>query len=264
MRLDAAAGACGGREQGRAAARHRRRRGRRRHRAHHRRQDGGGDQGHLHHARPRPARFHAARLRRRRAAARRPHRARPRHGGRDRAALSRRLFGDRPADVRRQARLHPVAHDAAERALARRTSNAHVRAAGSAGASTNLRDDGFAADADPHRARARHALCRPGLRDHACRAPTRRCGPAGSQRCARSFDAQHQHDVRPHARRRSRSRSCPIACAASASCRRSRCRSSSATGATLDRRAARDAARALRRRGRSTARSISANSSTSA
>ena len=48
-------------------------------------------------------------------AACRPHRPRPRHGGRDRAALSRRLFGDRPADVGRQARLHPVAHDAARR-----------------------------------------------------------------------------------------------------------------------------------------------------
>ena len=72
-----------------------RRRGRRRHRAHHRREDGGGDQGDLHHARPRPARLHAARLRRRRAGARRAHRPRPRHGRHDRAALSRRLFGDR-------------------------------------------------------------------------------------------------------------------------------------------------------------------------
>ena len=106
-------GAPGGREQGGEAARHGRRRGRRRHRAHHRREDGGGDQGDLHHARPRPARLHAARLRRRRAGARRADRPRPRHGRHDRAALSRRLFGDRPDHVRRQARLHPVAHDAA-------------------------------------------------------------------------------------------------------------------------------------------------------
>ena len=54
--------------------------------------------------------FHAARLRRRRAGARRPPRPRSRHGRRDRAALSRRVLGHRPADVRREARLRPVPH----------------------------------------------------------------------------------------------------------------------------------------------------------
>src|SRR5262249_55385404 len=64
---------------------------------HHQREDGGGHQGHLHHARPRPARLHAARLRWRRPGACRGDRPRPRHGRGDRAALPGRLFGHRPA-----------------------------------------------------------------------------------------------------------------------------------------------------------------------
>ena len=92
------------------------RRGGRRHRPHHRGEDGGGDQGHLHHARPRSARVFPARFRRRRPGARRPHGARSWHGRRHRAALSRRFFRHRSADVRRQARLHPLAHDADRRA----------------------------------------------------------------------------------------------------------------------------------------------------
>ena len=141
--------------------------------------------------------------------------------------------------------------------------NAHVRATRARRRPRSCARDGFARGPHPHRARARHALCRPGLRDHhRLRRPTAR--GRRLDRAAHELRRAAQGHVRPHARRRSRSRSSPIGCAASASCRRSRCRSSSATGATLDGRAARDAARALRRQGASTARSISASSSTSA
>ena len=67
MQLDRAKANGGRRARGKTAVARYRRSGRR-HRAHHRREDGGSDQGHLHHARPRSARFHAARLRRRRTA----------------------------------------------------------------------------------------------------------------------------------------------------------------------------------------------------
>ena len=115
MALDRAKAERRRRARGKTAVARCRRSGRR-HRAHHRSEDGGGDQGHLHHARPRSARFHAARLRRRRAGARRAHGPRSRHGRRDRAALSGRVLGARFADVRRQARLHPLADDADRRA----------------------------------------------------------------------------------------------------------------------------------------------------
>ena len=103
MRLDLARARAGGRDAGGAAARHRSAQSRRGHRAGHRGQDGGGHQGDLDHARPRPARLHAARLRGRRAGACGPHRARPGHGRPDRAALSRGLFRHRAHHVGRQA-----------------------------------------------------------------------------------------------------------------------------------------------------------------
>ena len=62
-------------------------------------------------------------------------------------------------------------------------------------ASEELRDDGFAPDAITHPARARHALCRPGLRDHDA---VRRCvgdRRAGNAACAIRRAAQNH--VRP-------------------------------------------------------------------
>ena len=104
------------------AARPRRGAGGRRHHAHHRREDGGGDQG----ASPPCAAMTCATSCCSPSAA--PGRCMPARiardlgmAGRDRAALSRRVLRDRPADVRRQARLHPVEDDAAERDLARGT-----------------------------------------------------------------------------------------------------------------------------------------------
>ena len=62
-----------------------------------------------------------------------------------RAALSRRLFRHRAPDVRRQARLRAVAHDADARAFARTTSTS-MFARLEAQATADLRADGFAAD----------------------------------------------------------------------------------------------------------------------
>ena len=84
---------------------------------------------------------------------------------------------------------------------------------------------------DRHRARARHALRRPGLRDHD--AVRRRAGRRRARGAAPQLRRAAPAACSATWRRRSRSRSCPIACAASAGCRRSRCRNSSRTGATL-------------------------------
>ena len=66
-----------------------------------------------------------------------------------------------------------------------------------AAATEDLHADGFAREADPHRARARHALCRPGLRDHhglRRRAAARR----RPRRAAQAVRRTAQGDVRPH------------------------------------------------------------------
>ena len=95
------------------------------------------------------------------------HRARSRHGRRHRAALSRRLFGASGllmSDVKHdyiRSRMTPIA------ALTADDVNARVRASSKTQARDDLRGDGFRRRRHPHRARARHALCRPGLRDHA-------------------------------------------------------------------------------------------------
>ena len=107
--------------------------------------------------------------------------------------------------------------------------------ASSAQAAEELHQRRFCGRRDPHRARARHALCRAGLRDRhavpsaACRTTARRAAREHSTRSTRPCSATW--------RPRSRSRSSPIACAASAWCRRSRCRDSSRAGAHARRRA---------------------------
>jgi hypothetical protein len=161
MRLDAAK-ARAAIEQDRAVARSRRGPSRRRDRAHYRREDGGGDQGHLHHARARPARFHAARLRRRRTGACEPHRPRSRNGRRDRTALSRRVLGDRPAHLGRQARLYPVEADAARHG---RTGGRECDARGIVGPGDGDLTTTAFVRSHPRRAQSGYALCRPRLRD---------------------------------------------------------------------------------------------------
>ena len=97
----------------------------------------------------------------RRAAARRAHGARSRHGRRDRAALSGSVFRHRSAHVRRQARLHPLAHDADRRTQIERRAGG-IRAVGDAGARRPATRR-LCREGHPHRARPRHALRRTGL-----------------------------------------------------------------------------------------------------
>jgi N-methylhydantoinase A/oxoprolinase/acetone carboxylase beta subunit len=120
--------------------------------------------GDLDHARARPARLHAARLRGRRAGACGPHRPRPGDGRADRAALSWGLFCHRAHHVGRQARLCAI-EDAADERACRRRPEPHVRPAGGARRRRSAQRRIFAAaHQDP--SRPRHALCRARLRDH--------------------------------------------------------------------------------------------------
>ena len=116
--------------------------------------------------------------------------ARPRHGRRRRAALSRRVFGDRPADVGRQARLHPVAHDAAAPSSRRDDVERHVRAARGAGARRNCAPTDSRRTASASSARSTCAMPARATRSRCPAPPT----AAGRRSCAlrATFDRQHQ------------------------------------------------------------------------
>ena len=126
------------------------------------------------------------------------HRPRSRHGRRDRAALSRRLFGDRPADVRRQARLYPLAHDAARRAHARRCRTPCSRSWRRRRA-TICADDGFADRAKS--ASSARSTCAMPARATRSRSPARPTETAALAALRQTFDAQHKSHVRPHGAR---------------------------------------------------------------